>query len=272
MSLGVPQKERVDGRCQAKLKARLDAEAARRDDPLELCDARPDPLLVARDQHSDAAILLCALYSYGHAGLIVRFLRSLDFSLLHADERAIRKTLGRHYYRFQNGEDVVQSLITLRRLGLHVSLHETFMQGYAKEGSLIEGINALLGAILTCNPYRSRGYDFLFGAPIARAVGHAPMKRWMMFLRWMVRSDALDLGRWSGIARRDLIMPLDTHTFKVSQTLGLLERKRYDLQAAIELTCKLKTFDPDDPLRYDFALYRIGQEGMAMPQAERAIM
>ncbi|MBN2896430.1 MAG: TIGR02757 family protein [Campylobacterales bacterium] len=246
------------------LKARLDAEAAKRNDPLELCDARPDPLLIAREQSSDAAILLCALYSYGNARLIVRFLRSFDFSLLGCDEAAIRQTLERHYYRFQNGEDVVQSLITLRRLGLHVSLYEAFMQGYRKEGSIIDGINALLDVILTCNPYRSRGYDFLFGARIERAVGHAPMKRWMMFLRWMVRSDALDLGRWEGIARRDLIMPLDTHTFKVSRALGLLERQRYDLQAAIELTCKLQTFDPDDPLRYDFALYRIGQEGMGM--------
>jgi uncharacterized protein (TIGR02757 family) len=55
-------------------------------------------------------------------------------------------------------------------------------------------------------------------------------------------------------------MPLDTHTFNVSRRVGLLERKTYDLQAAIELTQKLKSFDESDPLKYDFALYRLGQE------------
>jgi uncharacterized protein (TIGR02757 family) len=55
-------------------------------------------------------------------------------------------------------------------------------------------------------------------------------------------------------------MPLDTHTFKISHQLGLLKRKTYDLQAAIELTDTFKSFDPLDPIKYDFALYRIGQE------------
>ena len=81
-----------------------------------------------------------------------------------------------------------------------------------------------------------------------------------MFLRWMVRDDNIDMGLWSEIDRADLIIPLDTHTFNVSKKLGLLERKTYDLQAAIELTKTLKTFDKNDPLKYDFALYRIGQE------------
>lgn len=86
------------------------------------------------------------------------------------------------------------------------------------------------------------------------------MKRWMMYLRWMVRCDNIDMGLWSGIDRADLIIPLDTHTFNVSRKLGLLSRKSYDLEAAIELTKKLKEFDEKDPLKYDFALYRIGQE------------
>ncbi len=81
-----------------------------------------------------------------------------------------------------------------------------------------------------------------------------------MFLRWMVRDDEIDMGLWQGIDKADLIMPLDTHTFNVSRRVGLLERKTYDLQAAIELTETLKGFDKNDPLKYDFALYRLGQE------------
>jgi uncharacterized protein (TIGR02757 family) len=76
----------------------------------------------------------------------------------------------------------------------------------------------------------------------------------------MVRKDALDMGLWSKIDKKDLIMPLDTHTFKVSQRLGLLKRKTYDMKASIELTQSLKKFDSLDPIKYDFALYRLGQE------------
>jgi uncharacterized protein (TIGR02757 family) len=76
----------------------------------------------------------------------------------------------------------------------------------------------------------------------------------------MVRDDNIDMGLWSEIDRSDLIIPLDTHTFNVSKKLGLLQRKTYDLEAAIELTDNLKKFDKSDPLKYDFALYRIGQE------------
>ncbi len=81
-----------------------------------------------------------------------------------------------------------------------------------------------------------------------------------MFLRWMVRNDCLDLGLWKEVSTSDLILPLDTHTFKVSQKLGLLTRTTYDLKSALLITQKLKTFDAIDPIKYDFALYRLGQE------------
>lgn len=109
-------------------------------------------------------------------------------------------------------------------------------------------------------PYTSRGYTFLLSKVTTKTKGTGALKRWMMFLRWMVREDNIDMGLWKSIDKQDLIIPLDTHTFHVSRKLGLLKRKTYDLQAAIELTEKLKSFDANDPLKYDFALYRIGQE------------
>jgi uncharacterized protein (TIGR02757 family) len=241
------------------LKQRLEKEVQERNSVYELSYDRPDPLLVGRHQDEFGA-LLCALYGYGNAHLIVRFLDSLPFELLDADENTIRQDLQGYYYRFQSIEDVIESFITLRRMKLHVSIEECFSRAYQKEQSVIDGLNAVIDAILTCNTYRSRGYRFLFGSKIERIRGNAPMKRWMMYLRWMVRKDHIDMGLFKKVASKDLIMPLDTHTFQVSQQLGLLERKSYDLQAAVELTCKLKTFDPEDPVKYDFALYRIGQE------------
>ena len=66
------------------------------------------------------------------------------------------------------------------------------------------------------------------------------------------------------IDKKDLILPLDTHTFKVSQKLGLLDRKNYDLKSALLITDKLKEFDKLDPIKYDFSLYRIGQEKISL--------
>ena len=82
----------------------------------------------------------------------------------------------------------------------------------------------------------------------------------MMYLRWMVRKDALDMGLWSKIDKKDLLIPLDTHTFKMSQKLKLLKRKSYDMKAVHELTERFRKWDPYDPVKYDFALYRLGQE------------
>jgi uncharacterized protein (TIGR02757 family) len=111
-------------------------------------------------------------------------------------------------------------------------------------------------------PHSSRGYTFLISQVTTKTKGAGALKRWIMYLRWMVRDDAIDMGLWSGVNRADLIMPLDTHTYKTGLRLGLLKRKTYDLEAAIELTRSLKKFDKEDPLKYDFALYRIGQEGL----------
>jgi uncharacterized protein (TIGR02757 family) len=191
---------------------------------------------------------------------IVKFLDSLDFSLLHKSDEEIREALKNHYYRFQKSEDVIALFIALKKLNKTTSLQAVFKSGYDVNKSVIEGINAAISKLQDLHPFSSRGYNFLLGKVTTKTKGAGALKRWMMFLRWMVREDNIDMGLWSGIDKADLIMPLDTHTFKVGLRLGLLKRKTYDLEAAIELTQTLKGFDKNDPLKYDFALYRLGQE------------
>lgn len=244
------------------LRQRLEAQTALRNRPGEVCYERPDPVLVAMRHRDERVSLVCALFGYGRADAIVRFLDSLDFSLLDREETAVRDALSRHYYRFQTAEDVIQLFITLKRLKDDSTLEELFTRAYEEQGSVIEGVNALIASMQRLNGYESRGYRFLVGSPVKKTKGASALKRWMMFLRWMVREDAIDMGLWKGVRRSDLIIPLDTHTFAVSRKLGLLKRKTCDLHAAIELTDTLKTFDPEDPVKYDFALYRLGQEKM----------
>lgn len=87
-------------------------------------------------------------------------------------------------------------------------------------------------------------------------------KRLCMYLRWMVRDDdkKIDFGIWKGIRSDQLVCPLDVHVSTQSRNLGLLSRLQGDWLAAVELTDKLRTFDPIDPVKYDLVLFSIGIE------------
>src|SRR4051812_16905956 len=87
-------------------------------------------------------------------------------------------------------------------------------------------------------------------------------KRLNMFLRWMVRKDScgVDFGIWNIIKPSALVCPCDVHVDRVARKLGLISRKQTDWLTAVELTEKLKEMDPEDPVRYDFALFGLGVE------------
>lgn len=243
-----------------EIKELLDAEVAKRDCEGEVCEERLDPIIVAHRYKDPTISLICAMFAYGNVKQIVRFLNSLDFSLLNKSDDEIEKALKNHYYRFQKSQDVTALFIALKRLNETTTLEEVFKSGYEQNRNVIDGVNATIGKITSLYPHTTQGYNFLISKVTTKTKGAGALKRWMMFLRWMVREDNIDMGLWNSVDKADLIMPLDTHTFNVSKKLGLLSRKTYDLQAAIELTETLKTFDKNDPLKYDFALYRIGQE------------
>lgn len=254
-----------------KLKAILDSEVSSRNSKNELSYERPDPLLVGSRQKDDYATLLCALFGYGKASLIVKFLDSLDFSLLDESEEIIDKSLSGFYYRFQNQDDIKKIFKTFRNMKKEYSLNELFFNEYKKDENILESLDGVIRTIHKIADYKSQGFNFLVSSPfkrdknsIIKEIGNAPYKRWNMFLRWMVRDDNLDLGLWKNINKKDLILPLDTHTFTVSKNLGLLNRKTYDLKSALLITDKLKEFDENDPIKYDFAIYRIGQEKLVV--------
>jgi uncharacterized protein (TIGR02757 family) len=95
-------------------------------------------------------------------------------------------------------------------------------------------------------------------------------KRWNLYLRWMVRRDRLDYGLWPGIPTDRLVMPTDTHIHLVSRRLGLTRRKSADWKTAREITDRLARFDPADPVRFDYALCRIGIFGICRTDLARS--
>jgi uncharacterized protein (TIGR02757 family) len=106
---------------------------------------------------------------------------------------------------------------------------------------------------------------FFFPDP---AAGSA-CKRWNLYLRWMVRKDRLDFGLWPGIPTRRLLIPTDTHIHRIARRLGLTRRATADWKAAREITDALSRFDGEDPVRFDYALCRLGILDICTPEVRR---
>jgi len=106
---------------------------------------------------------------------------------------------------------------------------------------------------------RSRALGFLFPS----VAGPAACKRQHLFLRWMVRPDTegADRGLWTGVATSRLVMPCDVHTSRIGHALGLTESPEPNRRTADQLTGNLRLVDPDDPVRFDFALAHLGISG-----------
>lgn len=107
---------------------------------------------------------------------------------------------------------------------------------------------------------------FFFPDP---AAGSA-CKRWNLYLRWMVRRDRLDYGLWPGIPASRLVIPTDTHIHLVARRLQLTRRRSADWRTARQITDRLARFDPEDPVRYDYALCRIGILGVCQSDLKRS--
>ena len=160
-----------------------------------LNDDHPDPLLVAKNLPDDAA-LICALFSYGGFRNIVKFLKTLPFELLDESDQVIKQKLN-HYYRFQTREDLIaifQGFAKLRRE--QVKLKDIFEETYRSDGFL-HALNALIFTVRGAVDRSSHGVEFFANHTFnpEKIAGVSANKRWMMFLRWMVRKSPPDFGR-----------------------------------------------------------------------------
>jgi len=170
-------------------------------------------------------------------------------------------------YRFNEQEDILCLILILHELlRRYSSLENAFMRYYSpRDPHTGEGINGLVREILSVDTARvygsnihPRGLVQLFPSP---AKGSA-CKRMNLFLRWMVRDRDIDFGLWKAIPMNKLVIPLDIHIARISRCLGFTSRASADWKTALEITEALKGFDPEDPLRYDFALCHHGISGI----------
>ena len=132
-------------------------------------------------------------------------------------------------------------------------MQTVFEAGFKLENSVKSALKEFYKVFFEIGGERSRKH-------VSNVEKGASAKRLNMFLRWMVRNDTckVDFGLWNGIPQSALMLPLDVHTGNVARKLGLLQRKSNDWQAVEEVTQKLREFDPEDPIKYDFALFGLG--------------
>ena len=220
----------------------------------------------------EAVALLSALLAYGNVKQIRKSISTLlerigePASFVHSlssnrGYRQGRKVLSGFIHRFNRGEDV---LLLLRLLSetweKYGSLNRHFERLVGENdvdigGALTRLIEEWSRSAIAIG-IESPSFNYFLTSP---AKGSA-CKRWCMFLRWMIRKDEIDLGLCNSRVLRPkmLIIPLDTHTARISRYFGLTSRKSADWRMALEVTNALKSFDIEDPTKYDFAISRLG--------------
>lgn len=233
---------------------------------------KPDPLqfLYRYSKRADVEVvgLLASGLAYGRVRQIEKSLTRLfeymgkspsDFVLTFDSHK--RTQLRDFKHRFTTGDDISDLLELLgniyERFG---SIERCFAQGYSPDdANIIPALSRFCDSLyaMYADRYKgslSGGIKYLLSSP---ARGSA-CKRMNLFLRWMVREDEVDLGLWKSVDKAKLLVPVDVHMGRLCKILGLYGRKTINLSAAVEITESFVEIEADDPVKYDFALSRIG--------------
>ncbi|MCX2575129.1 TIGR02757 family protein [Pedobacter sandarakinus] len=181
-----------------------------------------------------------------------------DFMLNHTDTD-LKKLLGFKHRTF-NDTDLLYFVAFFK---MHYQSSQSLEQAFIplnisdKQFDIETALNAFRSYFFSLEdfPWRTKKH-------ISSPVQKSTCKRLNMFLRWMVRHDneGVDFGLWKTLKPHQLVCPCDVHVDRVGRLLGLITRRQTDWQTAVALTESLKQFDPNDPVKYDFALFGLGVE------------
>ncbi len=241
--------------------ARFDARSRVAHDPVEFARRYDDPL------DSEVAGLVASSLAFGNvvtlrkktADALGRFgpspaayARSRSYARMRADLHDWR-------HRIYRGDDLARLVFAAgRAIERHGSLGALFCRAFAEgHGDLLFALDRFVTELRSLAPPQAntRGFSHLLADPRSPSA----KKRLCLYLRWMVRpDDGVDLGLWSAVPPSALIIPLDTHVFRIARNLGLTKKKTASFEAAKEVTEALCRVDPLDPVKLDFALCHLG--------------
>jgi len=226
-----------------------------------------DPVSVPHLFNSKADIeiagFLTAIISWGRRSLIAsagaKMMRLMDYQpaefVLRASANEI-KSLNGFVYRTYNGLDLQTFIYALRSVyNSYGTLEKAFFEPLDHKDFDMARVISRFRSRFFGNSYAGHA-----GKHLPDPLKNSAAKRINMFLRWMVRQDEkeVDFGIWKMARPSQLICPLDLHSGRIARKLQLLQRKQNNWKAAVELTENLRIIDPDDPVKYDFALFGLG--------------
>ena len=208
----------------------------------------------------EIAGFISSLFAYGNRKI---FIKKLDELFQIMDNKPLEfvlnfepESLKNFNYRFAKDVDIIEVFLILKKLySENNSLKSLFEYGFKQDKS----INAMLQVVTDyfySNVQNEVGQGFYHLIPNPKNKG--AMKRMNMLLRWMVRKPPVDLGLWDFIPTSELLIPIDVHVARISRQMGLLTRSSNDFKAVLELSENLKKFDPNDPVKFDFAIFGLG--------------
>lgn len=177
-----------------------------------------------------------------------------DFVLNHR-EKDLKRFLDFKHRTFNATDALYFMELFKQHYSKHESLEDAFLPSVHQSiGHSVNHLSAFHNYFFSLEdaPQRTRKH-------IATPERNSTCKRMNMFLRWMVRKDksGVDFGLWEKIKPSQLFIPLDVHVDRTARKIGLIKRKQTDWQTVVELTEKLRQFDPKDPVKYDYALFGI---------------
>jgi uncharacterized protein (TIGR02757 family) len=156
-------------------------------------------------------------------------------------------------HRFTTGREISSFLWAIKKIiNTHGSLEICFLKRLKNDDETV--LSALTCFVEEICKVSEESYSSLISCP---AKGSA-LKRFNLFLRWMVRKDDVDPGIWTDVPASKLIIPLDTHMHKLSLGLGFTHRSQADMRTALDITAAFRKITPKDPVKYDFVLTRFG--------------
>lgn len=208
----------------------------------------------------ELAGFIASLLAYGSRVQFIKKLDDLFINIAHNEPLNFilnfePELIGDFNYRFGKPVDFISIFKILKELyDTTDGLEELFNYGH-QQGKMFETVVDYFYA----RADKGVGQGFYHMIPNPRNNG--AMKRMCMYLRWMVRKSSVDVGIWRFMKPSELFIPLDVHVGRISREMGLLTRKANDFKAVEELTDKLREFCPDDPVKYDFAMFGFGVNG-----------
>jgi len=230
----------------------------------------PDPLEVLYRYEGfwdrEIVAIVASSLAYGRVSQILRSVSCVlermtptpRIFLNRASPDVIRQTFSGFRHRFTTDENLCAMLVGVKRvLKRYGNLHACFTEG------LHDDDDTILPALCAFTERLTAGADGPIQHLVPSPQKGSACKRLNLFLRWLVRQDEVDPGGWDSISPSKLIVPVDIHMHRIGLLMGLTKRRQADMRTAVEITQGFRAVAPEDPVKYDFSLTRLGIRGDA---------